>query len=115
MMFGICFVSLGARHVTHPEQYTIWFMSQIYQLNEKEKFVSEIDELKIKILKIMLDTQKKGKTIEREVLSHGILGQSLYFDQCFEMIVDSGLIEKVRGNKYYIPQSKILEVENIIK
>ena len=114
LMFGAIFISLGARNVLNPKEYTTWLMSQIYNEVSKKEFVSDIDELKIQILKIVFDNQKKNETTDKKRLLNGVLGKNPYFARCFDMLVNSELIEEVRNDNYHIPESKLSEVENII-
>ena len=115
LIFGACFISLGAKNVINQQEYTIWIMSQIYNQVEKKELASDIDELKIQILKIMLDNQKKKETTDKKRLQYGVLGKNPYFIRCFDLLIESGLVERTRNDIYYIPTSKLSQVEDIIK
>ncbi len=115
LMFGAVFISLGARNVIKPQEYTTWIMAQIYNQSEKKEFTLDIDELKIQILKIMLDNQKKKETTDKKRLQLGVLGKNPYFPRCFDLLIESGLVEITRNDIYHIPTSKLSEVEDIIK
>jgi len=115
LMFGGAFISLGSRNVLNYQEYTQWILAQIYNKTEKNEFTLSFDKLKIQILKIMSENQKKKETTDKKRLQEGILGQNPYFTRCFDHLLESGLIENTRNDFYHIPESKLSEVEGIIK